>query len=76
MTSSKGGQGIPPEMWDISLAEQLNTTPWDVRENATLWDVMRMREWVVAKNARERVSNQRARAEANRTNSSRSRRRR
>ena len=76
MTSSKGGQGIPPEMWDISLAEQLTTTPRDVRENATLWDVMRMREWGVAKNARERVSNQRARAETNRTNSSRSRRRR
>jgi hypothetical protein len=65
-------------MWDISLAEQLGTTPWDVRENATLWDVIRLKDWVTAKNAGQKVQGQRQRAMLQRPSSrpSRSPRRR
>ncbi len=30
------------EFWDIFLAEQLSTTPWDVRRNITGWDLIRL----------------------------------
>ena len=56
-------------MWDIALADQLGTTPWDVRENATLWDVMRLRLWTIGKNAGVKVQQQRQRAEQQRSRS-------
>tara|TARA_B100000029_G_scaffold20789_3_gene21036 strand:- start:3392 stop:3589 length:198 start_codon:yes stop_codon:yes gene_type:complete len=49
-------------MWDIVLADQIGTSAWDVRENATAWDVLRYREWASAKSAGEKVASQRARA--------------
>ena len=48
----------------MTLADSLGTTPWDVRENATLWDVVRLREWVNAKNAGQKVQAQRDRAKS------------
>ena len=56
-------------MWDIALADQLGTTPWDVRENATLWDVMRLRLWTIGKNAGVKVQQQRQRAQQQRNRS-------
>ena len=35
--------------WDINIAEQLNTTPWDIRENMTASDYFRLMEWNKAK---------------------------
>lgn len=61
MTSSGGGS-IPDEMWDVVLADHLSTTPWDVRENATVWDVMRVKDWIAGKNAQIKVQEQRQRA--------------
>ena len=55
-------------MWDIALAENLGTTAWDVRRNATYWDVLRYRLWTNAKNAGSKVSAQRQRAEQNQAN--------
>ena len=55
-------------MWDVTLADSLGTTPWDVRENATLWDVVRLREWVNAKNAGQKVQAQRDRAKSQSSN--------
>lgn len=55
-------------MWDVTLADSLGTTPWDVRENATLWDVVRLREWVNAKNAGQKVQAQRDRAKSQASN--------
>ena len=52
---------MPDEVWDIALADRLGTTPWDVRENATLWDVLRLQLWFNAKSAGEKVANQRMR---------------
>ena len=59
-------------MWDVTIADSLGTTPWDVRENATLWDVARLREWVNAKNAGQKVQAQRDKAKMD-ANSARSR---
>tara|TARA_Y100000401_G_scaffold112001_1_gene110892 strand:+ start:150 stop:347 length:198 start_codon:yes stop_codon:yes gene_type:complete len=56
-------------MWDVALADQLGTTPWDVRENATLWDVMRLKLWTAGKNAGVKVQQQRQRAEQQRNRS-------
>ena len=63
--TSNGGSPIPHEMWDVALAEQLGTTPWDVRANATVWDIMRVKEWIVGKNAQTKVQDQRHKARMN-----------
>ena len=39
--------------WDISIAEQLNTTPWDIRANMTTSDYFRLNEWNKAKSSGE-----------------------
>lgn len=36
---------VPPRFWDISLAEDLNTTPWDIRQNLTFDDWVRLSQW-------------------------------
>ncbi len=43
-------RSIPKMFWDIVLAEQFNTTPWDVRENITVSDYLRIQEWNKAEN--------------------------
>ena len=64
-------------MWDISLAEQLGTTPWDVREHATIVDIIRQKDWTQAKQSGEKVQAQRLRQQQNsRSRSMGSRRRR
>ena len=60
-TSSGKPQPLPDEVWDIALADRLGTTPWDVRENATLWDVLRLRLWFNAKSAGDKVASQKMR---------------
>tara|TARA_R110002020_G_scaffold2882_6_gene13357 strand:- start:129 stop:374 length:246 start_codon:yes stop_codon:yes gene_type:complete len=72
-TSSGKSQPLPDEVWDISLADRLGTTPWDVRENATLWDVLRLRLWFNAKSAGDKVANQKMRNQQQSKNRSASR---
>ena len=38
-------RSVPQMFWDISLADQFNTTPWDIRENMTVSDFLRIQEW-------------------------------
>ncbi len=59
---SSGGSQIPNEFWDIHVAEQFGTTAWDVRENATLYDVQRIEVWQNAKAQAEKIATQRAKA--------------
>ncbi len=59
--TGSGGSEIPDEFWDIHVAEQFGTTAWDVRENATLYDVQRIGMWLKAKGQGEKVQAQRAR---------------
>ena len=49
-------------MWDVALADRLGTTPWDVRHNATMLDLIRLNLWYNAKDAGAKVQAQRERA--------------
>ena len=42
------------EYWDIFLAEEWNTTPWDVRKHVTYWDIDRLSAMNIAKNKAHR----------------------
>lgn len=54
---------VPTVMWDIALAETWNTTPWDVRENATVYDIVRQGEWVRAQESGEKMREMRDKQE-------------
>ena len=53
---------MPDTYWDIALAEQWTTTPWDVREHATLDDIKRISKWSSAKNAAMKIEEQKSKA--------------
>ncbi|MEK6860871.1 MAG: hypothetical protein AABY07_02770 [Nanoarchaeota archaeon] len=46
---------INEEYWDIFVAEQFNTTPWDVRDNISLLDLERIKYYNEAMNKARRT---------------------
>jgi hypothetical protein len=61
---------IGEEFWDIFIAEEFSTTPWDVREHLTVWDFQRLNLLNSARSKRVEALNKSKNTASNYLNSS------